>query len=96
MPEQGVDLVEWTTHLVPTFRSSCYISAGTFHELRKVMGYSQTYDSSTAFLFDAPGSNLPHVVQERQTGSTRRPTTSVEHEPVHLKTGFPAVNAEQA
>src|SRR5579872_578621 len=27
--------------LVPTFRSSCYISARTFHELRKVMGTSK-------------------------------------------------------
>src|SRR5579872_34441 len=27
--------------LAPTFRSSCYTSAGTFHELRKVMGTSK-------------------------------------------------------
>src|SRR4029077_19038399 len=27
--------------LVPTFRSSCYTSAPTFHELRKVMGTSK-------------------------------------------------------
>src|SRR5579883_2210349 len=28
--------------LVPTFRSTCYISAGTFHVLRKVMGTSKS------------------------------------------------------
>src|SRR5579872_2772392 len=56
--------------LVPTFRSSCYTAAPAFHELRKVMGYSQTYDSSAAFLFDVPGSNVPHVMQERQIGGT--------------------------
>jgi hypothetical protein len=27
--------------LVPTFRSSCYLSAPTFHELQKVMGTSK-------------------------------------------------------
>jgi len=41
-----------------------------FHELRKVMGYSQTYDSSAAFLFDVPGSNSLLVMQERQIGGT--------------------------
>src|SRR5579859_1343825 len=56
--------------LVPTFRSSCYTSAATFHELRKVMGASQTYDSRAAFLFDVPGSNSQLMVQERQIGGT--------------------------
>ena len=28
--------------LVPTFRSSCYLAAATFHELRKVMGTSKS------------------------------------------------------
>ena len=56
---------------MPTFRSSCYTSARTFHELRKVMGYSQSYASSAAFLFDVPGGNSPLVVQERQIGGTR-------------------------
>ena len=28
--------------LVPTFQSSCYISTHTFHELRKVMGTSES------------------------------------------------------
>jgi hypothetical protein len=36
------------------------------------MGYSQAYNPSAALLFDGPGSNLPLVVQERQTGGTSR------------------------
>src|SRR5579864_7034247 len=36
-------------------------------------GHQQTYDSSVAFLFDVPGSNLPLVVQERQIGGSRTP-----------------------
>jgi hypothetical protein len=34
------------------------------------MGTSKHIDSSAAFLFDVPGSNLPRVVQERQIGGT--------------------------
>src|SRR5579872_3008663 len=56
--------------LVPTFRSSRYTAAPAFHELRKVMGYSQTHDSSAASLFDVPGSYVPHVMQEPQIGGT--------------------------
>jgi hypothetical protein len=40
------------------------------HELRKVMGTNKPIGSSAAFLFDVPGSNSPHVVQERQIGGT--------------------------
>jgi hypothetical protein len=39
---------------VPTFRSSCYASALTVHELRKVMGTSKLIDSSAASLFEVP------------------------------------------
>jgi len=41
--------------LVPTFRSSCSISASTVHELRKVMGTGKSYDCSAAFPFEVPG-----------------------------------------
>ena len=34
------------------------------------MGTSKTIDSSAAFLFEVPGSNLPLVVQELQIGGT--------------------------
>jgi len=40
---------------VPTFRSSCYASARTSHELRKVMGTGKSMISSAAFLFEVPG-----------------------------------------
>jgi hypothetical protein len=49
---------------VPTFRSSCYISAPTFHELHKVLG-TTNYDSNAAFPFEVPEQNSPLVVQER-------------------------------
>ncbi|MGA7938521.1 MAG: hypothetical protein WCA43_01335, partial [Bradyrhizobium sp.] len=44
-----------------------------FHELRKVMGTSKPFDSSAAFLFEVPGSNLPLAVQELQIGGTSVP-----------------------
>jgi hypothetical protein len=40
------------------------------HELRKAMGTSKLTNSSTAFLFEVPGSNSPLVVQELQIGGT--------------------------
>jgi hypothetical protein len=43
--------------LVPAFRSSCYTSAATFHELRKVTGTSKLIVSSAAFLFEFPEPN---------------------------------------
>ena len=42
----------------------------TFHELRKVMGTSNLIDSSVAFLFEVPDTDLPLVVQELQIGDT--------------------------
>src|SRR6185437_13289052 len=39
--------------------------APTFHELRKVVGTRKPMISSTASLFDGPGSSSPLVVQER-------------------------------
>jgi hypothetical protein len=42
---------------VPTFRKSCYSTALTFHELRKVMGTSRLILSSAAFLFEVPEQN---------------------------------------
>jgi hypothetical protein len=47
-----------------------HLEPHTVHELRKVMGYSQIYDSSAAFLFEVPGSNSPLAVQELQIGGT--------------------------
>src|SRR5579864_9184175 len=47
-----------------------------FHELRKVMSTSKPVDSSAAFLFEVPGSNLPPVAQELQIGGTRARTSS--------------------
>jgi hypothetical protein len=55
---------------VPTFQSSCPVSAPTFHELRKVMGTSKSIVSSAVFLFEVPGSNSPLAVQELQIGGT--------------------------
>jgi hypothetical protein len=40
------------------------------HELRKAMGTGKLINSSTAFLFEAPGLNSPLVVQELQIGGT--------------------------
>jgi len=41
-------------HCCPLSEIRAGSAASTFHELRKVMGTSQIYDSSTAFLFEDP------------------------------------------
>ena len=50
------------------------------------MGYSQTNNSSAAFLFDVPGSSSPLVEQERQIGGT-----SSEFKPRNEPFGTPAL-----
>ena len=55
---------------VPLVLTFVTVPAAMEHELRKVMGTSKLVDSSAAFLFEVPGSNLPLVVQELQIGGT--------------------------
>ena len=56
--------------LVPTFRSSCYPSAHTFHELRKVMGTTKLQIPVPLFHLKFLELNLPLGVQELQMGGT--------------------------
>jgi hypothetical protein len=44
------------------------------------MGTRKLIDSSTAFLFEVPGSNSPQVVQELQIGGTRAFFAPIESE----------------
>ena len=53
---------------IPKFVFSC---GPTFNELRNQRNSSKHIDSSAAFLFEVPGSDLPLVVQELQIGGTR-------------------------
>src|SRR6516162_2309554 len=55
---------------VPTFRSSCHVSAPTLSRTSESYGHWQIYDSSAAFLFEVPEQNLPLVLQELQIGGT--------------------------
>jgi hypothetical protein len=79
---RGVDLT-FATHLAAGSSSECQIHhtsahfpkfvihcGALLHELRKVMGYSQIYDSSTAFSIEVPGRTRGGVVQELQIGDT--------------------------
>ncbi len=66
------DSFGFAARLMLTFRSSCSISATTFHELRKVMSISKIINPSAAFPFEVPGWNLPLGAQELQMGGARR------------------------